>query len=469
MFNPENQYRCTIIRGKAQTDLDNLLPIYTDFIVDNCPLEKDEFNSRFNDYLSHFFFNESFESLQAKNQKTIRNHITEIAGKLFGLYRTKDSIVYESEACIKLHEDHDQPAFFKNLCYNFQFPNGTQKIQTIEDRIANKVNFKPFHFVIQLLNLADSKDITLSKDEIAYYVLNAKEVLQGIITPETVLNVIEYRRKKKIIKRLQPSSRNTQHIKEQLNLLELSNLIIQDRQNIYLNTKEYSTIQLFLNSSYNSLNFDIYKYDLSNLDQRLSMYEDWQEYFGSILSNNLSVFKTTLAALQRNVASQSPTYGAKPQQAKGINHNILGDEGEEFVFEFEKKRVGAYDQRLVNRIKSLGKTRGIGYDILSVEAEENVSDPEFSRYIEVKSTKRSTLPSLSNNNWIDTVNLTNREWVAAKQHKDAYNIYRVYFTPHATTIRKIKNPYQKYNDKLLHVKAINYRLEFQNISVDKEY
>ena len=43
-----------------------------------------------------------------------------------------------------------------------------------------------------------------------------------------------------------------------------------------------------------------------------------------------------------------------------------------------------------NKVLLLGKQRGLGYDISSVEANENREEPEFARFVEVKSTKRVT-------------------------------------------------------------------------------
>ncbi len=31
MYNPESQYRCTIIRGKSQSDMEDLLPLYANY------------------------------------------------------------------------------------------------------------------------------------------------------------------------------------------------------------------------------------------------------------------------------------------------------------------------------------------------------------------------------------------------------------------------------------------------------
>ena len=127
------------------------------------------------------------------------------------------------------------------------------------------------------------------------------------------------------------------------------------------------------------------------------------------------------------------------------------------------------NHRLVNKVIMLGKQRGIGYDISSVEANENREDPEFARFIEVKATKRTTEPLLDDNNWIDTINLTRKEWVAAKQYREAYNIYRVYFTPNSTVVRKINNPFEKNEQEVINVLPVMYRMDFNTKSIDKQY
>lgn len=95
-----------------------------------------------------------------------------------------------------------------------------------------------------------------------------------------------------------------------------------------------------------------------------------------------------------------------------------------------------------NKVLLLGKIKGLGYDISSIEANENPSRPEFARYIEVKSTKRITEPSFDNPAWMDSLNITTKEWVAAEQYGDFYNIYRVYFTKSKTIVVRIQNPYK---------------------------
>lgn len=463
MFNPDIQYRCTIIRGKAQKELDNLLPAYANIIAEICPCTKEDFDKNFNDELSNIIYKAKFDLLDENNQKTIRNHITEIAGKLFGLYYFNQNFIYESESNKKLLEDNDQPAFFKNLCLNFQFPNGTQKIQTIVERIDDNIKFKPFHFLLSLISLAKKSNVLLTKDEIAYYVLNAKQVLQGNVSIGEVLSVILKDRKNNTSKKLEVTSFNTQHIREQLNLLALANLIFIDGDLIVLNQAETNTINLFISELNEPLKFYIYKYDLSIDEEKKAMYSEWSEYFGKIAVKDYELISTSIEALQRVEIPKVVI------PKKGTDHTILGDEGEEYVFTLEKNRVTATHPRLTNKVLLLGNQRGLGYDISSVEANENIEEPEFARFIEVKSTKRITEPDLQDTTWVDTINLTRKEWIAAKQYKTAYNIYRVYFTPNATIVRKINDPFNKNENGIITVLPTLYRMDFGSQSIDKQY
>lgn len=463
MFNPDIQYRCTIIRGKAQKELDNLLPAYANIVAEICSCTKDVFDKEFNDRLSQIIYDDSFDNLEVNHQKTIRNHITEVAGKLFGLYYSDENYIYESPSNEKLLVDNDQPAFFKNLCLNFQFPNGTQKIQTIEERINDGIKFKPFHFVLALLLLAKKSGIIITKDEVGYYVLNAKQVLQGDISVEEVLGTILKDRANNSTKKLESGSRHMQHIREQFNLLALANLVIIDGNNLLINKSEKGIIEVFISELAKLLQFDIFKYDLSNYEEKKQMYFDWSAYFGKIAVSNSEILSTSIEALQREEIQ-------KPKiQKKGIDYTILGDEGEGFVFDLEKERVSATHPRLVNKVLLLGKQRGLGYDISSVEADENREEPEFARIVEVKSTKRITEPNLEDNSWTDTINLTRKEWIAAKQYRTAYNIYRVYFTPNATIVRKINDPFGKNENGIITVLPTLYRMDFGSESIDKQY
>lgn len=107
MYNRLNQYRCIIIRGKSQKEIDDLLPAYAKVIDDITPCEVEAFSQKFNELLAPYL------SADKRIKKTLDNHRTEIAGKLFGMYYVEENgYVYASERTRKFLKDNDQPAFF---------------------------------------------------------------------------------------------------------------------------------------------------------------------------------------------------------------------------------------------------------------------------------------------------------------------------------------------------------------------
>ena len=470
IYNPQNQFRCTIIRGKSQTDMEDLLPFYANMVHKFCPCEEDTFRTSCFRTLSKALFNtESYDTLSESNQKTIKNHFTEIAGILLGLYYpVKDengtSYIYESESCKYLIENNDYPTFFKNLCLNFQFPNGAKKSNFVAVDLENDIHIKPFCFVVGLLYYAQSqeKKVLLTKQEIGYYALNNLDVLQGKVSCQEVYERIIQDRKNRVRREKLSGSREWQHIQEQFNLLELSNIIETDATFIWLNKDEKEAIAIFLKKQKEFV-FDAYSYDFDDAETRKVYYDDWKESYGQFnkeLINVQSQFKPDIIVVGKE--EQKAESGATKSSVD------LGDEGEALVFRLEQERVRNYKERLVNKVLLLGKTKGLGYDISSIEADEKPSTPEFARYIEVKSTKRLTEPSFDSM-WMDSLNLTAKEWVAAQQHGDAYNIYRVYFTKTKTFIIRIHNPYKKSVNGEIEVYPTIYQMNFDSKVIELRY
>lgn len=446
MYNPANQYRCTIIRGKSQTDMEDLLPLYANMVHKYCPCEEEQFKiSCYKSLSKALFGTEAYGQLSDGNKKTVQNHLTEIAGTLLGLYyplydnETKSTYINESESCKYLIENNDNPTFFKNLCLNFQFPNGAKWFQFIEEDISNNIHIKPFCYVVDLLYYAQKqpeKEL-LTKQEIGYYVLNNLDVLQGSVPCSTVYNQIMSDRKNNVKRERLAGSRDWQHIKEQFNLLELANIIETDATYIWLNKGEAETIACFIKHK-NDFLFDAYKYDITSKVGRAVYLEDWKTVYGT--------FNQELINVHTNFRNNVVVLGRDDQKAHrgAIKSTIdLGDEGEALVFRLEQERVRKFRERLVNKVLLLGKTKGLGYDISSIEADENPSKPEFARYIEVKATRRVTEPSFDSTSWMDSLNITAKEWIAAEQYGDYYNIYRVYFTKTKTFVIRIQNPFKK--------------------------
>lgn len=462
MYDHSRQYRCTIIRGKSQKEMDDLLPAYAKVIDEICPCKHDEFEVLFNNAFQRFLP----ESERIK--KTLDNHRTEISGKLFGMYFfAEDGMVYESERTQKYLEDNDQPAFFKDICFKMQFPNGMQKISsTVAQRVEDEICVRPNAFVIKLLQIAEIANVPITKKALGYYVLNSLDVLQGNASPYEVLEAICTDQKEGIERDIivpgKASSFTHQHINEQINYLELANLIrVTDDKRILLNPNEKETLNLFANVYDKKPEFDVYSYNLGDIDIRKEFQFDWDAYYAR-LSAYASEFLTSSEALVFDETNQEKKKETKRQ---GANLTEFGDEGEALVYEYEKARVAAFNARLANKVLSLGKTRGIGYDIQSVIAEPG-EEAEFVKYIEVKSTKRFTCPDLKDSLWIDTLNVTRNEWVAAHQHKGFYSIYRVFFTREGVSVFVINDVADKIKDGRIQATPMTYRFDFGNDSVD---
>lgn len=470
-YNPENQYRCTIIRGKSQNDMEDMLPLYADIVHRNCPCTKNEFVLRAQKRLSKALFKtESYDLLSKSNKKTVDNHLTEIAGTLLCLYYydydvdTKKVFAYETEACHYLHETGDNPTFFKNLCLNFQFPNAAKWKQHVKMDLKNNLNIRPFCYVVSLLYYAQSqaeKEL-LTKQEVGYYVLNNLDVLRGQIAPSLVYERIMSDRKNHIKRKRLKGSKDWQHIKEQFNLLELANIIETDSTYLWLNKNESTAIQLFLNFL-NSNRFDIYSYSIDKPKDWKHLISDWRKYYGS--------FNKELAGLKTQFHGNIVILGHEEQSTHSgaIKSSVdVGDDGEALVFRIEQERVKSYKARLVNKVLLLGKTKGLGYDISSIEANENPQKPEFARYIEVKSTQRVTEPSFDSE-WLDSLNLTAKEWIADEQYGEYYNIYRVFFTKNKTIIVRINNPFKKYQEDQIEVYPTIYQMNYGANVIEKRY
>lgn len=459
MYNHGNQYRCSIIRGKSQKEIDDLLPAYANIIADICPCPKKSFEQSFNNRLSKYIPANS-------TKKTFDNHRTEIAGTFFGMYYavsdTEGETMYPSERTLKFLEDNDQPAFFKDVCFKFQFPNGMTNLSTLIERRNLNISIRPYCYIIKMLETAKHANIILTKNDIGYYVLNNLDALKRQASPYEVIDQIIIDKMKGITRKVfepgKATSFNIQHINEQINYIELANLVItRDNGEVLLNENERSVIDIFISHWNDDPEFNVYTYALDTVAQRKQFQYDWDVYF-SKLSSFVSQFITTPESLG---IPEVPGLVKRP----GVNLVEFGDEGEAYVFGYEKRRVTAFDVRLGNKVLHLGKTKGLGYDIQSVIAEPGEM-AEFVKYIEVKSTKRVTVPDLGDDLWVDTLNITRNEWIAAQQHKDFYLIYRVYFTRGQIVMFVIKNMYEKERENKVRVTPLMYRVDFGSKAID---
>ncbi|MGL5675132.1 MAG: protein NO VEIN domain-containing protein [Cellulosilyticaceae bacterium] len=463
MYDADVQYRCPIIRGKTKNELDNLLPAYANIIDEICPCKKDEFKEQFNERLK--------KVLKGATKKTLDNHRTEIAGKLFGMYyENENKYIYKAERTERLLNEHDHPAFFKDICIKFQFPNGMDKIDRVNERLSKNIRMRPMAYVLKCMIIAEASDIYLTKHQIGYYILNNLYALKGEAKPREIVDKIIKDIQSGVVRKIsvpgKASSYCMQHITEQLNYLELANLIkVVDKQ-LILNKNETKAINYIAQQWNKPLIFDVYKYSMDTQAEKEQFYLKWQEYYQAFSEAPEEVIITDVGAFVEPIVPLSGVEKTPYNKAsiKGTTKTEIGDIGEEIVLQYERGRVKEYNARLVNKVMHCGRTKGLGYDIQSILATGKT--PEFVKYIEVKATVRVTKPTLEDDTWIDTVNLTRNEWVAAEQFGKYFYIYRVYLTQGGIHIYTIGDVYNKYKDNRLACTPVSYRLEFCNQVVD---
>lgn len=453
-FNPERQLRCDFIRGKSISQMEDYLAIYVNILNDICPIAEDQFADAFDERFAHAF---RISLDDHSSMKMVRNHRTENVTKILGLIYKCNGVVYLSRRTKKYLVDNDQPALFKSVCFQFQQPNGAQKINTFKEKLENGISFRPFHFIIKLLKIAFENDTRLTKDDLFYYVLNCEQTLQGRVSPEVVYEKILQERaegKHRKVSMVRNSAWTTQHLREQLDYLSLANLIRLDRYTVYLNMREIKAINAFIEELNKPLRFNCQNYDLRRPNIFKTIEYDWLYYMGVSEGIDLSVFNTTASSFDTPMAGDNEDHSVQGEFT--VN---LGDRGEAFVMKYEKKIVGDFNRRLVNKVNHLGRTHGLGYDITSIEANrvERREDKEKIRYIEVKTTARVSPP---NPDFQDTINLTRNEWVAAEQQKEHFYIYRLYFTNSGPYLYIIKNPCQKNEEGSIYVTPTAYRMEY---------
>lgn len=450
VYDPEKQYRCTIIRGRSKNEMDDLLPIYASIIDEICPSEKKKFDNEFNDKLRTF--------LPSPTKKTLDNHRTEITGKLFGMWYVDDeNIVHSSKRTDNLLKNRDQPAFFKEIIWNFQFPNGLDKLQTIKERMNNAIEIRPFAFTLKFILELEKNNITPTKNELAYYILNNLDVLQGKSDISEVIKKVIERRKSNELKKVEhdnkASSYSMQHISELFNILELANLIKQEhRKNtifIKLNKNEHDFI-LELTKYWNKKpSFDMYAFDINNSNDVKKMYNAWNIFY-SDCSAKENILNTTPYKLSGFIVEGENI----PHVEKSTGD--IGDEGENLVLIYEKNRVKKFLPRLVNKVIHQGKQKGLGYDIISIVAKQ--PNPEHAIYIEVKSTARVTIPTKL---FKDNFDLTRNEWIAAEQHKDKFFVYRVYLTNEGAYLYKMQDLLTLRANNEIYAEPLKYHVEFE--------
>lgn len=425
-----SQRRTVIIRGRGQTQMDTLLPIFANLVERNTPRPPTEFDKAMINSIESIFVGES--------NKTHRNYLTEIIGQLFSMYYIENDQVELAPLALKLIGDGDQPAFFKVLVSRLQFPNPSAKKHKYDEEVEDGLCVKPLVLVLELLTVAHEQKDKISFDEIAYYVLNSVEALTGKHNGSSLYQDISRSRAAKVDIPAFEGSAARQHIKESLNLLVLANLIRTDSLTYWINQFELDAIhEICKTGARNNLFRSRETFEAHDEYQQA-----WKKYLTNLSNTPIGIFATQVAALGA-IGPQRLVAGKPKRRA-----NDIGREGELLVLDIENAAIDLCFPGKGWCAQDYTAKRGIGFDIESIFHNE----PELNgtpHRIEVKSTLRVTKPDLRNTLAPDGFALTRSEKQAVDTYKETFSIYRVYIYAGGYDVHVLRNPAELNANKIL--------------------
>jgi len=443
-MNKPEFYRCAfIVRGRAQAMINDLLLAFAFAVKSSTPLPREK------------FIEEMRRQIQSMvpggvDDKTADNYRTETLGQIFGMYYYDENEVAQiSPRTLQYIETEDQVQFFKNICCKLQAPSGMSKEAKVF--VKNGIKIWPVSFLLKVLIIAKDKYncTSLSKKEINFFVLSNLNALRGIVSPEEVVEQLDVYRQKRIPVPLDGGSNTSQHSNELINLCKYANLVSVTGDMVSLNSSEMSDIQIILNYQVKGNWFDIESYDLEMTNGWETLKLAWTKHYAQLpFSGDNDSFsskggrwtqndteteeddfeeipKVGLAKEPKTVnqVSTKEKINYKYPELVKIKANEIGEVGEQYVFIKEQKRVKSTHLKELNRVKRVGNTKGLGYDVHSVFAgmAKNQSESQKAFFIEVKSEFKPLPP---NDTFI--ANLTANEFKAAAQFTDIFYIYKVF-------------------------------------------
>ena len=431
-MNKEKFFRCAFItRGRGQGQIDELLPEWARIVLKHNSAGESEFNRCIDQELVRL--------AGGVEPKTAANYRTETLGKILGLYyTTPEKKVFASERAERLVKTSDQFQFFKDLVCKMQAPSGISK--NAASFIEKRISFMPAAFVLQCLLEAEKKGSSfISKQEIFWFLLSNLDVLQGKVSESIIVDEIISKRRKWKYRKYLEGSRETQHANEMINLLKYANLIkIEGKYgNVSLNKTESRDIEIIIKYAKPGIGFQAYEYAMGNPGDFKKYEQDWEKYFATPCFKDEKVFATDFKKSFGPIEVERFDDDDK-NEIDEISTKEIGDTGERYVFDCERKKVQKYMPGERRRVHLLSHLRGIGFDVQSVRVDSGPDHDDYI-YIEVKTTPRATRPQ----NLCHSASLTENEYKAARQHGKNYFIYKVYLTPNGKHIFKLQNPFKR--------------------------
>jgi len=448
---PSKHYlRLHFERSRFNRRLEDMLLILANHIINTGVIEKEQFNNLLDKIIRN-------TATTALTEKTIKNHRTEMI-RFFGLVKYVDNVAVPGNRISLLAQTQDIPRFFKSFCKQFQFPGGFLKPDKVSEMVKSGVRFKPAKYILQLFKVAESKygEFAINAAEVAHFIFNDKRITAVGEKPVHVLERIMENRKEDVS--VDKTSDIIRYARDFLNYMVEANLLHKFKGMYALNKMESKAIHSIIADKgfFDEYSKIIKKDGTWSVDDYKNVDKKWAEWFADeIEDKNL---ETPIKALVKDDA-QYPEQWKKIKELlerkdpafKGGALKEIGDEGEKIVYEYEKTIVSKIRKDLVHLVKVVSKATSLGYDIISINANEG----RRKKYIEVKTTKKNYEPEVEIP-FIISIN----EWSVAEQHGDDYFIYRVIITKEGVSIFVIQNPVLRRKEGNLIIESIGFKVVY---------
>lgn len=433
----ENYFRIHHIRPRFKRNVENVL-IHMATEISNIPtLPRREFARKVNEAVRRFPGNQTI------SPKTVANWRTEIS-TLFGLieFIPFSDKCKPSRMAIRLANNQDLVEFFKLFLYFFQYPGAHLKDNETAQCIKARIKFKPAQYILRLLiygKKASKKNFGITKAELTHGVFNDLRVTRDHKATRKVYNFIISNRKHKIKYDWDPQV--TRYAKDILDYMVYADLLKYRSSNkrYYLNPSTFTSIQAFINSNnyFNGYNH-LYKKKRLRLSNVSDERDKWFAYVNQDIYDNL--FKTSISDYIEGMSIDEE--GKFPETIKsfletlkreGVDTKLIGDFGETLIHGHECARLANEGRKdIIRKIKTIPNHLGVGYDILSLEADER------KRHVEVKTTISRNEISFKQ------FHLTTNEWVVAEGLDGSYYVYRLSINKNGIKLFVIQDPVAKY-------------------------
>ena len=187
----EYYFRIHHVRPRFKDEYENVLLFLASEIAYLPEMEKDEFDTKFDEIIREYGKNPN------SSDKTIANWRTEMSA-LFGLLEYNNGKVRASKRTKELAENQDVIEFFKKFLFTFQYPGAHIKQQEVLKQIEKGVNFKPAQYILSVLNYSENKSGKreyITKSEACHCIFNDLRCTRDHESPSKVWNRILKNRK----------------------------------------------------------------------------------------------------------------------------------------------------------------------------------------------------------------------------------------------------------------------------------